>query len=112
MVEFMCLFFPAFISIYVLDKIDKKMKLEDKIIRYFIYCILINLIVFTVVSTSNGFIIMYPDKYMFTLVFTIKYLFMSIILSYILPYAIKYIKDNFKIELNLKKHEKKIKKSN
>lgn len=102
MIEFICLFFPTFISLSVLDRIEKKKEKIERINCYAIYNIMINTIALLIVAYFIDFEIIMP-KDVFTVVFSIKYLVMASIISFVLPYAINYVKKNFKIQFKRKK---------
>ena len=96
MIEFICLFFPAFISI---ANLNKKAKLEEKVIKYFIYNIFINIVVLCFVAFSNGFKILYLGRDIFTVVFSIKYLVMASVTAFVLPYLVQFFRKNFKLKI-------------
>lgn len=102
MIEFICLFFPTFISLSVLERIEKPKENIKRLNNYAIYNILINLIGLLTVSYLNGFEVKMVDS-LYTILFSIKYLLLTSIIAFILPYAINYIKNNFKIKFKREK---------
>lgn len=102
MMEFVCLFFPTFISLSVLEKIEKKKENIEIISRYAIYNIMINLIGLLITAYLNNFEVLMVEN-LFTIVFSIKYLALTSVIAFILPHAINYIKHNFKIKFKREK---------
>lgn len=102
MIEIICLFFPAFISLSVLEKIEKKNEIIEIISRYAIYNIMINLTGLLITAYLNNFEVLMVEN-LFTIVFSIKYLVLTSMVAFILPHAINYIKNNFKIKFKREK---------
>ena len=104
MLEFICLFFPTCISIYVIKKQNPKMKKEDYLISYVFYNMIINSIVLFLVLCSNKFQYMVMT---FSPLFALEYIVLACFLAYILPVLKEHIKHN--ISITIKKNEKRIK---
>lgn len=105
MIEFICLFFPAFISLSVLERINKKKEIIERINRYAIYNILINTLVLLIVAYLTNFQKLSLDSNTFSTVFSLKYLVIASIIGLILPYMFNYVRKNFKIEIKREKRK-------
>ena len=94
MVKFICLFFPAFLTIKSEDlKCDSKILLIKK---YIFYNLLINIIILSIVNIKNKFIpISLGDTERFNSHFSLEYLIVATILALFLPKIIELIKNNF-----------------
>lgn len=103
MFEFICLFLPAFISIFSYESLtDKKLDLKKSIIFYSLFNILIN-------ATLWGIIYLFFNRVevIFTLAFSIKYLLLSSIVSIIMPILIVAFENNFSLRIRVKNQKNK-----
>lgn|SRR5574344_1431301 len=103
MFEFICLFFPAFLSIFSYESIsDKKLDLKRGIMFYSLFNILINVTIWIIL-----YLIFNRTEALFTLSFSIKYLLLSSILSIIMPIIIVVFENDFSLRIHVKSQEKK-----
>lgn len=89
--EFICLFFPAVISLIFLDRY-KKINLRESIYFYVGFNLSIN---FTILLIAK--IIFKLEGYLFNIIFSIKYLFLSCVLAIIYAFLYTYIKKNLNV---------------
>lgn len=105
MLEFICYFMPAFISISIHNNIVKNTKVEKTFIYYGIYVALNNLMGLFIVQIKN---INQPfDFSMINVNYCFKYLLVSVIVSIITPFLVRIIIENIEIKLEVKRNEKK-----
>ena len=85
--EFICLFLPSFISLFIdLNVVHKNGNIYNLIVNYFLY-VLINNTVILFLSFIRGI-----NSYLFTVQFSIKYIILSCIIAFGLPYCPNLIK--------------------
>ena len=111
MMEFLILFLPTFISLYVL-KNRMEISFKEVLIMYPLYNIIINGIVMFIVCIFKRGQIIYINENFNIMNFCIKYLLLSIIISLIIPYCIEFIKKNINIKIEIRRDKKKNEKSN
>ncbi len=108
MLEFICYFMPAFISINIHNNIEKNTKLEKTIFYYGIYVVLNNLFSLFILQIKN---INKPFEFsMINVNYCFKYLLISTIISIIMPYLVRIIIKNIEIKVEVKENEKRTKK--
>lgn len=89
--EFVCMFFPAIISLCLyLRNINKDSNMMNSIIYYGVYNLIINFTTLFVVH-----FIFHQDELTFTSLFTIKYISLSVFLSVITPYGFELVKKQY-----------------
>lgn len=103
MLEFVCYFIPAFISISLHKYLLKEEKNSNLIIYYGVYVALTNLITLLIVFLKNHYRNIVFSEISITYCF--KYLLVSTIISVILPYFIKVIIKNIEINVEVKRNE-------
>lgn len=106
---FICLFFPCLIALFIHSK---KFKVNDNIeyiMLYGIYNVLVNLFGSFVCTFKSSQAWYALDKNIFTFSFSYKYLLITCLFSFIITYILEFIKDNFKLEVILRRinYEKK-----
>lgn len=105
MLEFICYFMPAFISINIHNNIEKNNKLDKTILYYGIYVTLNNLFSLFIVQIKN---INKPFEFgMINVNYCFKYLLISTLISIIMPYLVRIIIRNIEIKVEVKENEKK-----
>lgn len=105
MLEFLCYFIPASISIKVYEHLNKKeLSLKDNILYYLIFTALNNLFTLVAISIKNYKDVLSFDKIGITYCF--KYLLMSVCFAIITPFIISIIRDNISLRVEVKKNEK------
>ena len=86
----LCLFLPAFISLFIYIKVIKdNNKLEREDLFYYVLNVFIINIIILVLCYFRGI-----RSYVFNLIFVIKYLFVSILLAIIMPFILKKLYTN------------------
>jgi hypothetical protein len=103
MIPFICLFLPAFISIAVLNSLEKReQSVQYFLITYASFAVAINSIIFVilVVVFKDGFAVL--DSSYFILAFAAKYLLFAIILAVLLPLLFEYLKQNISLKISVK----------
>ena len=103
MLQFVCYIMPAFISLSIHKKITKETNNTNLIMRYGIYCTLINLLTLFVAVIRH-----LKDPYTFnmiTVTFCFKYLAIATLFAFIMPYVVKIIIKNVEIDVEVKKNE-------
>lgn len=108
---YICLFFPASISIFVNEKLNKEKKdMRDTLLSYFSYTFFINLIM----NIIYHFI--YTDKLdwfstkLFTIDFSIQYMLISIVVAILLSCLIFIISKVVQINISVKERKKDVNK--
>jgi len=112
MIQFICLFLPAFVAIQIMLLLEKRdFKLIPLIVTYFNFVLIINTInVFLLVYLfGNGEFHINNDAFSNT--FTFKYLFISMVIAIFIGVASEVLKKNIDINLKLKKYDKKVDKN-
>ncbi len=111
MLEFICYFMPAFISINIHNNIEKNTKLEKTIFYYGIYVVLNNLLSLFILQIKN---INKPFEFsMINVNYCFKYLLVATLFSIVMPYLVRIIIKNIEIKVEVKENEtKKQKKKN
>lgn len=107
--QFICLFLPPLLALWVDMNINKINSYSyNLIIKYFLYCLFINYFNNLVVWFISSEKYYYYSMNTFTYDFCFKFLSMSIIFSVVIPVCFKIIKDNFKLEIEVrnKKNDK------
>lgn len=106
MIEFVCIFFPAFFSLrQVIDEKDEH-NLYKLIFNYVKYTIYINLVVLVFLLITKEPWIRFNED-MFSIKMTFIYLIISVVVANYLPKVIDNIKSNVRISIKRKKHEEK-----
>lgn len=103
MVPFICLFLPAFISIAVLNSLEKReQSLQLFLISYASFVTAINSIIFVILVAffKDGLDVL--DSSYFILAFAAKYLFFAVILAVLLPFLFEYLKQNISLKISVK----------
>lgn len=102
--QFICLFLPPLLALWVDMNINKINNYSyNLIIKYFLYCLFINYF------NNLGIWLISSEKYYyysmntFTYDFCFKFLSMSIIFSIVIPVCFKIIKDNFRLDIEVRK---------
>lgn len=110
MIGFVCVFFPALISLKYVIKEEERKDILKIIEEYGKYTIYINLIILL-------FLFLIKDSYfrfnndMFSIKMAFLYLLVSSIIARFLPMVIEYINTSIKISIKRCKNEKSIKKN-
>lgn len=110
MIEFICYFMPAFISINIHRYLTKNTKLEDTIIYYGIYVTLNNVLAIIIKNIKHLREIIYFD--IINISYLYKYLLIAIAVAIITPYVVNIIIQNINIRVKVNKNEKKQSKKN
>ena len=105
MVNIICLFFPTFISIYILNN-KKRRNRSELLIIYPIYNIFVNLISFIVSSLYIKDQINIVTSFN-NLNFVIKYLLLSCFWALLMPSILEFLKKNISVSSLIKKDSKK-----
>lgn len=79
--KFICLFCPAFISVFLELKREGKKDYLDIVIHYFLSVLAINLLMFLI-----SVVIFNLNSYLFTISFSIKYIILSSFIAFCVPY--------------------------
>lgn len=107
MIQFICLFFPSVLSVWIMERIQKRNFNLKEFIYYFILSIIfINLLIFLVIYIFSDSSIEYLSKETFTLLFSIKYLVLSFSLSLLFPIFFSIVKSNFDFSISIDENEK------
>ena len=105
MLEFICYFMPAFISLSIFRGLGKKdYTTKDYIIYYGIFVVTNNLFTLTMICLRNFNEILYFDRVGITYLF--KYLIMSVVFSIITPFIVPILSTNVKLRVEVLKSEK------
>ena len=110
MLEFICYFMPAFISINIHRYLTKDTKLENTIIYYGIYVAINNFLTIVIKNIKHLRDVINFDVVNVTYLY--KYLAVAIVISIITPYIINIIIQNINIRVKVNKNEKKQSKKN
>lgn len=103
MVSFICLFFPSFISVAVLNSLEKReQSIQSFLITYGSFATVINFIIFVILVTifKDGQNILYTSYFILT--FSVKYLAFAVALAALLPFLFEYLKQNISIKISVK----------
>lgn len=96
MIEFICLFLPAVLTIKKEDFKELKIYTVKKYVQY---NLLINSIILLILDIKNNGIPLSLGEERFNVHFSIQYLVLAVIFSVLLPKMIKIIKNNIHISL-------------
>ena len=96
MIEFICLFFPALLTIKRGEYIESKFKIVKK---YVFFAILINLVNLLLVYIEHDFTSINLLECFNQSGFALKYLACGLIFSYVLPKLVSLIKNNIKFSI-------------
>lgn len=110
MLEFICYFMPAFISINIHRYLTKDTKSENTIIYYGIYVAINNFLTLIIKNVNHLRDVINFDVVNVTYLY--KYLGVSIVISIVTPYIINIIIQNINIRVKVNKNEKKQSKKN
>ena len=98
-----CLFFPAFIAVSVLNALQKRERqFSSFLAAYGSFVSVINLVMLLILVT------IFHDKFdvfnetYFTLVFSLKYLILSVFISVISPFIFEYLRQNISLRFSVK----------
>lgn len=103
MTQFICFFFPAFLSVAVLNSLEKhERSMQSLLITYTSFAVVINSILFLVLVYvfKDGQDILISSY--FSLAFAAKYLVFSIILAVLLPLLYEYLKQNLYLKITVR----------
>lgn len=105
MLEFICYFIPAFISLSIFRGLGKKdyTKIEY-VIYYGIFTVFNNLLTLSMICLKNFNQVLSFDKIGITYLF--KYLVMAVIFSIITPFVVYILSANVKLRVEVRKVEK------
>lgn len=103
---YICLFFPAVISLAIHKKFYKNEEFDDLLIIYIIYNFLINLSINLLSYFISDIKENIYDINLFTVDFSTKYMILALIISSIFPLLFKFFQSNFKISFKLKEKRK------
>lgn len=101
MLEFICLFFPAFISILI--EYNKKIEVKKLVLLYFLYNSFINLISIVITIIYKKGVVSNISENFDVFNFCLRYLGISIIIAFVLPYLFEFIVKNFNCKIEIKK---------
>lgn len=105
MIQILCLFFPAAISVYIIQNFQKrKTDLVRFIYRYCFYTLAINIIMVFILRVKYPTLIF--NEQVFTINFIFKYLIAAVILSIILPIIYEFLRKNVQVEFIILKNNK------
>ena len=104
MLELICYFFPAFISLNIHTKIMNENRIKKEIYYYGIYVALINLFTLSFVYIRHHDIFTFE---MISVLYCFKYLLIATIIAIIIPFIIKIIIKYIDIDVEVQKNEKK-----
>ena len=110
MLEFICYFMPAFISVAIHRYLTKDTKIENAIIYYGIYVTLNNILALIIKNFKH-----LREAIPFEIInisYLYKYLLVAIVVAIIMPYFINIIIQNVNIRVKVNKNEKKQSKKN
>ena len=99
--RFICLFFPAVLTIKEKDLKEPKTYIIKK---YICYNLLVNTVILCILDLKNNFIpLSLGDVERFNVHFSLQYLILAIVLSLVLPKILYVIKNNINISFKRKK---------
>lgn len=104
-----CLFFPAFISLYIdlnIENMNKENEYLNVVVKYFIYSFLNATIMNTIICLVSSEKYRVYDNSIFTQDFTLKYSYLALVIAIILPYIMKIITSIIKINIEIKDKKK------
>ena len=106
MLEFVCYFMPAFISLSIFNSLRKeKLDRKEFIVFFGIFTVLNNLLTLFMICIKHFGEILNFDKIGITYLF--KYLLMSIVFSIVTPFIVSILNTNVRLRLEVFKSEKK-----
>ena len=103
MLEFISFILPSFISISIDN--NQKDKVIGVIKKFGLYCSINNLITLAIIIIKHSSMILGFDY--ITINFCFKYILLQTIIAILTPYIISIIKQNIKINVEVKRNEKK-----
>jgi len=109
LLEFICLFFPAFISILVESK--KGLEVKKLALLYFLYNSIINFISILITIIYKKGIVSNVSENFDVFIFCLRYLGISIVIAFVLPYLFEFITKNISCKIEIKKEKNIEKKS-
>ncbi len=95
---FICLFFPSFITLNII-KNRNHLSYKDLIIKYPLYNLIINLIVFVIIVLfkNEDYVVISENFNM--MMFNIRYILLASIIAIIIPYIKEFLFKNIKVKL-------------
>ncbi len=103
---YICLFFPAAISLAIHKKFYKNKEFVDLLIIYVVYNFLINFLINLFSYFVSDIKYNIYDINLFTIDFSTKYMLLALIISIILPLLFRFLQSNFKLSFRLKEKKK------
>ena len=104
MLEFICYFTPAFISIIIHRYLTKNNKLDNTVLFYGVYLALNNFL--TLIIKNIKHLMEDLSFNVINITYCYKYLLVAIIISIVMPYIIYVISNNFQVKIKAEKNEK------
>ena len=103
--QFIAIFIPAFLALYIENVIsEKKLSGIEIIINYFVYMLFTNMGCYLI------YIYIFKKiKFIYTATFTLKYLLLGTIISIILSFISTSLKKNINLKLRTEKNDKETK---
>lgn len=104
---YLCLFFPASISILISEKLQKeKRKLSELVIPYFAYTFMIATIMNMIINFTSTSKTPWYDISIFTFQFTMEYTWLSFIIAVALPCLVYMASKVIQINIEVKENKK------
>ena len=99
------LFFPTFISLYIIKKREKK-SYKDLMFYYPIYNVIINFIVFLIYMIWKKTELIMISEHFLIMQFNLKYMLIASIIAAIIPYVREFVVKNISFKLEIRKDMK------